>query len=170
MVNKIHFDSNFFKQNYFNYNIFLRKSFIIDISFNEFAIILIITKSDNILFNLFILFTISLIFFFLIKKSKIILKKQTNKDENDGPDRSNTDIDSKLIKLSVNMFRCNTVVITSIAILACDFNVFPAKHAKTSSFGIALMDVGVGYFIMCNSMRLIRNSNDIGRISNSFKK
>ena len=69
------------------------------------------------------------------------------------------EIDNTIIKFGIKMFRCSVVIITSIAILAVDFKIFPKHNAKTESFGFGLMDVGVGYFIMCHSMRLIRNSS-----------
>jgi hypothetical protein len=68
-------------------------------------------------------------------------------------------LDDKVVKLSVNGFKSLTVIITSIAILAVDFPVFPPRNAKTDRYGFGLMDVGVGYFIICHSMRLVRNSS-----------
>ncbi len=70
-------------------------------------------------------------------------------------------LDDRVIKLSISVFRSTVVVITSIAILAVDFPIFPQKNIKTDRYGFGLMDVGVGYFIICHSMRLIRNSSQI---------
>jgi phosphatidylinositol glycan class W len=82
------------------------------------------------------------------------------------------DIDIKIAKLSVSSFRTMLFIITSVAILAVDFAVFPRLHAKTHDFGFSLMDIGVGYFILCHSMRLIRNSSVLNddAADNSFKK
>jgi hypothetical protein len=66
-------------------------------------------------------------------------------------------IDEKVVKLSINVFRSLTVLVTSIAILAVDFKIFPERNLKRDRYGFGLMDVGVGYFIICHSMRLIRN-------------
>jgi phosphatidylinositol glycan class W len=79
-----------------------------------------------------------------------------NSEENEK--NSQSSLDTKVVKLSINLFRSTVVIITSIAILAVDFKIFSRRNAKTEYYGISLMDVGVGYFIMCHSMRLIRNS------------
>jgi hypothetical protein len=78
-------------------------------------------------------------------------------------------IEDKLVKLSVSGFRSIVVVATSIAILATDFTVFPSGNRKKKGFGFGLMDLGVGYFILCHSMRLIRNSDAKPEIDNLRK-
>lgn len=69
------------------------------------------------------------------------------------------DLDFKLIRLSVNTFRTYLFIITSACILAVDFSHFPISYMKSHDFGFGLMDIGVGFFILCHSMRLIRNNN-----------
>jgi phosphatidylinositol glycan class W len=44
------------------------------------------------------------------------------------------------------------VLLTCICILAVDFQVFPRVFAKTEYFGVSLMDVGVGLFIMTSAI------------------
>jgi phosphatidylinositol glycan class W len=80
---------------------------------------------------------------------------------------SNNDHD--IVKLSVNAFRSSVFLITSVAILAIDFDIFPLKHLKRKTFGIALMDLGVGLFILCHSLRLIRNNSQNKRKENEKK-
>lgn len=43
-------------------------------------------------------------------------------------------------------------ILTVIAILAVDFNIFPRQFGKTGSFGYSLMDSGVGLFIYSNGI------------------
>lgn len=44
------------------------------------------------------------------------------------------------------------MLLTSICIIAVDFPLFPRSHAKTERFGISLMDMGVGMFIVTGGL------------------
>lgn len=59
----------------------------------------------------------------------------------------------------ITKFRSTTMLYTLLCIVAVDFPVFPRRLAKTETFGISLMDVGVGLFIVSSalsvSMKLI---------------
>jgi phosphatidylinositol glycan class W len=78
-------------------------------------------------------------------------------------------IDEKIIRLSINLFRSLLFIITSVAILAVDFTIFPINEGKTGYYGFSLMDIGVGFFILGHSMRVIRNKGDDDCVSSSFK-
>jgi phosphatidylinositol glycan class W len=80
-------------------------------------------------------------------------------------------LDEKQVRLSIHIFRSLLLIITSIAILAVDFQiVFPVDLRKSSYYGISLMDVGVGFFILGSSMRIIRNGSVAhSNSSTSFK-
>jgi phosphatidylinositol glycan class W len=49
-------------------------------------------------------------------------------------------------------------MLTAVGILGVDFKIFPRENAKTENFGLSAMDLGVGLYIVCHSMKLIRNS------------
>lgn len=80
-------------------------------------------------------------------------------DEKIGTLNNVTDLETKLIQLSVNGFRAAVFILVVLNILAVDFNFYPSFFEKTSTYGIGLMDVGVGYFILCHAMRYIRNAS-----------
>uniref|UniRef100_A0A1B6FED9 Phosphatidylinositol-glycan biosynthesis class W protein n=1 Tax=Cuerna arida TaxID=1464854 RepID=A0A1B6FED9_9HEMI len=52
----------------------------------------------------------------------------------------------------ITYFRSFTFLITAICILGVDFHVFPRRYAKTETYGVSLMDMGVGLFVMSNGL------------------
>lgn len=65
-----------------------------------------------------------------------------------------------IVKRSINSLRTMIFVISSVVVLAVDFSIFPLEHRKSHQLGISLMDTGVGFYIMCNSLRVVRRSLD----------
>lgn len=51
-----------------------------------------------------------------------------------------------------NVLRANINLITAVCILAVDFKCFPRQLAKTESYGMSLMDTGVGLFVYGNGL------------------
>lgn len=52
----------------------------------------------------------------------------------------------------ISGYRAYINIATAIAILAVDFNVFPRRFAKTETYGVSVMDVGVGAYIVANGI------------------
>jgi len=52
----------------------------------------------------------------------------------------------------LTVYRAQLVLLTALSILAVDFTVFPRKFAKTESWGISLMDAGVGSFVFSQAI------------------
>ena len=52
----------------------------------------------------------------------------------------------------IGNFRAYVLIATAIGILAVDFVIFPRRFAKAETYGVGLMDVGVGAFVISNSI------------------
>lgn len=63
-----------------------------------------------------------------------------------------TDLSIKSQASFLSLFKGTNVVVTCLAILAVDFRIFPRRFAKTETFGLSLMDVGVGTFVVTTAI------------------
>ena len=52
----------------------------------------------------------------------------------------------------LSAYRATMTLTTAVAILACDFPAFPRRLGKTETFGVSLMDVGAGSFVLANAL------------------
>jgi phosphatidylinositol glycan class W len=100
---------------------------------------------------------IILIFYKYITRKNIVFT--FNNDTNSKSD-SSIDVQEKIVKLSVSTCRLWLYLLTCVSILGVDFKIFPRDLAKTETFGISLMDLGVGFYVVCHSMKSIRNDGN----------
>ena len=96
----------------------------------------------------------------LIFKKKLTYSPKSDEKVKNKNLNSHQTTENEIIKLSINLFRASVFIISSVTIFAVNFKVYPLIHVKKKRFGLSLMDLGVGLFIFCNSMRVIRNSSN----------
>lgn len=77
-------------------------------------------------------------------------------------------IEEEILRLSIKSCRLWLYMLTAVGILGVDFKIFPRENAKTENFGISAMDLGVGFYIVCHSMKIIRNSDINTSVPDTF--
>jgi hypothetical protein len=74
----------------------------------------------------------------------LLSKFSTDENKNQGTTFvSIKTLEQRIINLSISLYRASVFIITSVAIIAVDFKIFPRIHAKTNDFGLSLMDLGI---------------------------
>mmetsp|Transcript_14027 Transcript_14027/g.20977 ORF Transcript_14027/g.20977 Transcript_14027/m.20977 type:complete len:565 (-) Transcript_14027:11-1705(-) len=84
-----------------------------------------------------------------------------------------TTLEDSQTKLSyLSLFKGSNMLLTCICILAIDFKIFPRRFAKTENFGISLMDVGAGTFVVASAItsRYARGKISLPSVSADARK
>lgn len=117
-----------------------------DFLLNVMAILLVTTiySSIPVLFNVLLLSIAAAIYLLPAKRKTLKKPSHLSRQTNDPVDGQ---LDPVPNRPFITAYRGGMMVITCLAILAVDFNIFPRRFAKVETWGTSLMDMGVGSFV-----------------------
>lgn len=119
----------------------------IDFALNWITLLLSITVYSNAISLLQILIVVPCVVLFYISSSK----SKSQKTETNSREKQPKPFQLEK-KPFITVYRGSMLVLTALAILAVDFQVFPRRFAKVETWGTSLMDLGVGSFVFSNGV------------------
>jgi glucosaminylphosphatidylinositol acyltransferase len=136
-----------------------RQGFVVDLATFVFPMLSIITICSQWLFLVLVgcIFSVLSLVFYITSTYKIEHRIKASKSlHRDGDLRgtsaTSTPAKSSIERVVISQYRGTILLLTGLTILAVDFGVFPRWMAKTETAGYSVMDLGVGAFVIANSM------------------
>ena len=78
-------------------------------------------------------------------------------------DDSESDVEglrATIVNYTFSTFRAMIYIVTSIVILAVDFQIYPRSSAKTETYGVSIMDMGVGVYVIAHALKSIQKTTN----------
>ncbi|SCU83132.1 LADA_0C09736g1_1 [Lachancea dasiensis] len=146
---------------------------VVDFFFNWCGILLALTTYANNpgALNVLLLGPCLAIWILMKKSSRASMTKfEPRETRHSRQDDSNTTLVKRPF---ITVYRGSMMVITVLAILAVDFQIFPRRFAKVETWGTSIMDLGVGSFVFSNgvvsSRSILKNELSVHK-AKSLKK